>query len=194
LSRDLGYVSQYYEGENIYADPKQPHHLELTGLYQKLTGSNTIYVQDDFEAAIQLGFPSKQLVLCPNEQQEDMIASFEAGLSEEAYLVDGKKATIIRGSMGWFLEVLHPDVCKGFGLKNICAHLDIDLSDVIAFGDGDNDLEFIQMAGKGVVMKNGRDVVKAVGDEVIDYTNDEDGVLKTLQRMEAEGKLIFTKP
>jgi hydroxymethylpyrimidine pyrophosphatase-like HAD family hydrolase len=43
-------------------------------------------------------------------------------------------------------------------------------------------------------MKNGRDVVKAVGDEVIDYTNDEDGVLKTLQRMEAEGKLIFTKP
>jgi hydroxymethylpyrimidine pyrophosphatase-like HAD family hydrolase len=112
-----------------------------------------------------------------------MIAAFQKALGEEA--------TIIRGHGGWFLEVLHPDVCKGYGLKSMCQHLKIPMQDVVAFGDGDNDYEFIQMAGKGVVMKNGRDVCKEVADEVIDYTNDEDGVLKTLQRMEMEGALVF---
>jgi hydroxymethylpyrimidine pyrophosphatase-like HAD family hydrolase len=121
--------------------------------------------------------------MCQCGEQEDMIAAFQKALGEEA--------TIIRRHGGWFLEVLHPDVCKGYGLKSMCQHLKIPMQDVVAFGDGDNDYEFIQMAGKGVVMKNGRDVCKEVADEFIDYTNDEDGVLKTLQRMEMEGALVF---
>jgi hydroxymethylpyrimidine pyrophosphatase-like HAD family hydrolase len=65
---------------------------------------------------------------------------------------------------------------------------------VVAFGDGDNDLEFIQFAGRGIVMKNGRDVVKQVADEVIDFTNDEEGVRRTLQRMQQNGQLVMTRP
>ena len=40
-------------------------------------------------------------------------------------------------------------------------------------------------------MKNGRDSVKEIADEVIDFTNNEDGVRKTLQRMEQDGELFF---
>jgi hydroxymethylpyrimidine pyrophosphatase-like HAD family hydrolase len=195
LANELGYVSQYYVGDYIFANPWLPHHWELTELYKDLTGSQTIYVSDrNFEEARNLGLPSKQLVLCPCDEQDAMMEAFQLALNPNADTsIAGAKssATIVRGSLGWFLEVLHPDVCKGFGLQQMCKHLNIPLKDVVAFGDGDNDIEFIQMAGKGIVMKNGRDVCKEVADEVISYTNDDDGVRKTLQRMEAEGSLML---
>ena len=193
LAQELGYVSQYYVGEYIFANPWLPHHLELTQLYKELTGSQTIYVHDNFEAACKLGLPSKLLVLCPCDEQDVMMDAFQTALNSNHHAdsIAGKtSATIVRGSLGWFLEVLHPDVCKGYGLQRMCDYLNIPLADVVAFGDGDNDIEFIQVAGKGIVMKNGRDVCKEVADEVISYTNDEDGVRKTLQRMEAEGCLV----
>lgn len=188
LAQKLGYVSQYYVGENIYADPREAHHFELTDMYKQLTGSNTIYVKDGFKEAVKLGLPSKQLVLCPNHQQDEMIAAFEKEFGND-------EATIVRGSMGWFLEVLHPNVNKGNGLRNMCQHLkNVDLDQVVAFGDGDNDLEFLKMAKRGICMQNGRAVVKEIADEVIEYTNDQDGVVKTLQRMQEEGALIFSSP
>lgn len=198
LATELGCVTQYYVGEYIFANPWLPHHYELTALYKDLTGSQTIYVHDNFEAAWNLGLPSKQLVLCRCDEQDAIMEAFQTALnpnSDSSSIADGKSsATIVRGSLGWFLEVLHPDVCKGLGLKRMCEHLNVPLRDVVAFGDGDNDIEFIQLAGKGIVMKNGRDVCKEVADEVISYTNDEDGVMKTLQRMEAEGSLMLHAP
>lgn len=62
---------------------------------------------------------------------------------------------------------------------------------MLAFGDGDNDLEFLQLAGWGVAMKNAREVVKETADEVCEWSNDEDGVIRTLQQYELEGKLYF---
>lgn len=192
LSKELGFVTQYYVGDDIYADPREPHHLELTNLYRKLTGSETIYIQDDFESALLQGLPSKQLVLCPHKEQDTMIQAFEQELAKDVFLINGNRAHIIRGNLGWFLEVLHPDVCKGSGLQKMCQHhLKIPLEECIAFGDGDNDQEFLQVAGKGIAMKNAVTVTKAVADEVIDLSNDQDGVVKTLETLEKQGCLVF---
>lgn len=195
LSREMGHVTQYYVGEGIYADPREPQNFEFTERYKELTGSQTVYIQteDEWETVLAKGLPSKQLILMRPEEQEDAITRIRTELAKDEYLVNGKAATIIRGNLGWFLEVLHPDVCKGNGLKQMCRHLKIPVSECVAFGDGDNDLEFIQYAGKGIVMKNGRACVKKVADEVIDFTNNEDGVIKTLQTMEKNGELVFTK-
>jgi Cof subfamily protein (haloacid dehalogenase superfamily) len=193
LSKEMGFVTQYYVGDYIYANPRNEQHLVLTGLYQELTGCNTIYVQDDFVTAWQMGLPSKQLVLCPTQDQDFMMEACQKELSKDAFLVNGKPTTIVRGNLGWFLEVLHPDVCKGNGLKLMCQHLEIEPKECLAFGDGDNDIEFLQLAGKGFAMKNARDVVKAIADEVIEYNNDEDGVIRTLKAMESQGCLAFPK-
>jgi hypothetical protein len=186
LAKKLGHVTQYYVGETIYANPSHASHLVLTKLYQELTGCTTAFVDDDFQQAMEEGLPSKMLVLCPPEQQDDMMTEFYREF-------DKVTATIICGSMGWFLEVLHPEVCKGHGLARMCEHLNVDINRVVAFGDADNDLEFIQQAGRGIVMKNGRDVVKQVADEVLDWTNDEEGVRKSLQRMHENGQLVFQR-
>lgn len=54
------------------------------------------------------------------------------------------------------------------------------LSDVIAFGDDLGDLEMLQQAGIGVLMKNARKEVHGQVARMSAYTNDEDGVARFL--------------
>lgn len=190
-AKDQGYVSQYYVGEHVYCNPSKPEHFKLAQLYRELTGSDTIYVDDDFEEVIKKGPPSKQLVLCPDDQQDSMIEFFKKTLSKEIFSIEGKSPHMIRGHLGWFMEILHPEVNKGCGLESMCEHLGIPISEAIAFGDGDNDIEFIQMAGHGIVMKNAGKSIKEAGDEITEFTNDEEGVVKTLQRLENDELLTF---
>ena len=232
LAQSLGHVTQYYVGDAIYANPTAPMHYELTKRYTTLTGSRTEHIipivnkdHADYFLTMMLakGLPTKQVVLFPEDQQDAAMEAFQSMFSKD-------QATIVRGSLGWFLEVLHPDVTKGSGLQRLCScfsrhssgdddtdtvklphwndfvldtyHSQNDqlshrnqllgLESVVAFGDADNDLEFLQLAGRGIAMKNGRQVCKDVADEITDYTNDEDGVIMTLQRMEAEGLLVFS--
>ncbi len=55
---------------------------------------------------------------------------------------------------------------KGQALAVVCRHLGLDAKDVIALGDGANDLEMIAAAGLGIAMENGDDEVKAVADRL----------------------------
>lgn len=187
-AREMGYVVQYYVNDKIYANPKTEFHRSVCQRYIELTGAKTVFVQDDFEEVLKLGLPSKLLVLCPVPEQDQMMEHFSLVFRESH---DGDPPSMVRGSLGWFMEMLHPSVCKGNGFAQMCHHLDIKVDDVIAFGDADNDYEFLQLAGKGIVMKNGRDVVKRISDEETEFTNDEDGVARKLKALEENGDLVF---
>lgn len=52
------------------------------------------------------------------------------------------------------LEVMAGGVSKGAALERVCERRGIGVSEVIAFGDGLNDLEMLRTAGLGVVMGN----------------------------------------
>ena len=71
----------------------------------------------------------------------------------------------------------------------MCDWLGVGCDEVVAFGDGDNDIEFLQAAGLGLAMKNARDVLKEVAAGVTERTNDEDGVAHELRRLRSEGLL-----
>ena len=74
------------------------------------------------------------------------------------------------GGLGWTYslpmntEVQVAGVNKGAAVQWLCAHLGIDVADVAAFGDGENDTEMIRVAGDGVAMGNACADVKAVAD------------------------------
>lgn len=53
---------------------------------------------------------------------------------------------------------------KARALREICAALNIDPKDSIAFGDGHNDIEMLQTAGIGIAMGNAYDPVKQAAD------------------------------
>ena len=59
--------------------------------------------------------------------------------------------------------------------------LDIDIQDVLAFGDGLNDIEMINGCGIGVAISSALDGVKEVADYVTSNDNDNDGIVKFLE-------------
>lgn len=81
-----------------------------------------------------------------------------------------------------FLEITKKGTDKGTALELLCNHLKIELDKVIAFGDGENDLQFLNKAGTAVAMGNASDNVKAQADIITD-TNNNQGVLKALKNL-----------
>lgn len=53
----------------------------------------------------------------------------------------------------WFLEVFDPLASKGQALRWLAERLELNLNEIIAFGDGHNDLDMLQAAGFGVAMQ-----------------------------------------
>lgn len=83
--------------------------------------------------------------------------------------------TAVSSSLPWNIEINSAGATKGQALKALCTALGIDLADVLAFGDGTNDLDMIRTAGIGVAMGNGAEEVKAAADWVAP-SNEESGV------------------
>lgn len=73
-------------------------------------------------------------------------------------------------------EFVQPDINKGFGVQKICDHFGLNLKNIVAFGDENNDAEMLSLAGTGVAMQNALPGIKAIADVVSPYTNDEDAL------------------
>ncbi|HEY7122841.1 MAG TPA: Cof-type HAD-IIB family hydrolase [Ktedonobacterales bacterium] len=81
-----------------------------------------------------------------------------------------------------FIEVAAAGVDKGQALKMLCARLNVDASEVIAFGDMPNDLGMLAWAGHGVAMANAHpDVLKQAREITLSHMDD--GVAVVLERM-----------
>ncbi len=52
----------------------------------------------------------------------------------------------------WFLEVFDPLASKGRALGWLAEYLELSLNEIVAFGDGHNDLDMLETAGFGVAM------------------------------------------
>ena len=82
-----------------------------------------------------------------------------------------------------YCEIVHERVSKASALKAVAKMLQIPLADVIAFGDGENDKELVEMAGTGVAMGNSMPEVLAVADFVT-RSNDDHGIYHALIELE----------
>lgn len=72
-------------------------------------------------------------------------------------------------------DIVHPDVSKGDAIRHLKSLLNVDK--VIAFGDGENDVEMIQTADIGVAMGNTRSDLLRKSATVVAPRIDEDGLL-----------------
>lgn len=82
----------------------------------------------------------------------------------------------------FYLEIIPCSIHKGQGIRDICRVLDIQPSEVMAFGDAENDIPMLRQAGIGVAMGNAADAVKAAAD-YITLSNNEDGIAAALERL-----------
>ena len=92
----------------------------------------------------------------------------------------GKNFSVYR-SDPFFLEILPKGIDKAQSLERLLAVIGVKREEMIACGDGYNDLTMVQYAGLGVAMGNGVLPVRKAAD-YITLTNEEDGVAHVVEK------------
>ena len=82
----------------------------------------------------------------------------------------------------YFLELVPQGIDKALSLSVLLENIGMTREEVIAIGDGYNDLSMIKFAGIGIAMGNAQEPVKKAAD-YITLTNDEDGVAEVIERL-----------
>ena len=104
----------------------------------------------------------------------------EEKISQNCNVAFASSFPIVKGKNG-NLEMTHSDATKGFAIKGLCDALNIDGSNVMCFGDGENDCSMLEFASLSFAMANGTDLVKGTAKYVTD-TNDNGGVAKAINK------------
>jgi Cof subfamily protein (haloacid dehalogenase superfamily) len=80
-----------------------------------------------------------------------------------------------------YLEFVHKNASKAIALEKLGEYYGINKDEMIAVGDGFNDLSMIEYAGLGVAMDNAPEEVKQASDFVT-LSNEEDGVAYVIEK------------
>jgi hydroxymethylpyrimidine pyrophosphatase-like HAD family hydrolase len=116
--------------------------------------------------------PATKIIVRHADRSPDELLDLVTGLA-----VEGLDAT---HSNAPFIEVFAKGVSKAQGLAALCASLEIDADEVIAFGDAPNDLAMLRWAGRGIAVANAHSAVLAAVDQVT-AANNEDGVARVIE-------------
>ncbi len=81
------------------------------------------------------------------------------------------------------MDILNKGNDKGNALKTLLDYLDIKKEEAICFGDQLNDLGMFRNCKLKIAMCNGCEELKSMADFVTDYSNDEDGVAKWINKL-----------
>jgi len=115
---------------------------------------------------------SRVIIRDPDATADDFVAlGARLGLQGTDYVV------------GWtaWLDLAPVGVSKASGLEYVARELGVDAPDVLAIGDGRNDIEMLQWAGRGVAMGQSIDEVQESADAVTGSVHDE-GAAQELDR------------
>lgn len=99
---------------------------------------------------------------------------------EELQGIVGKKMDVFR-SAPFFIELVPKGIDKAQSLMRLLDKMGLTPNDLIAFGDGYNDLSMLKLASIGVAMENAMPEVKAEADYVT-LSNEEDGVAAAIEK------------
>lgn len=121
---------------------------------------------------------TRVVVRSPEHTPEDFLEIVERlGLHGGSYTV------------GWtaWLDIAPEGVSKAHGLRLVAERLGVAASEVLAVGDGRNDLEMFQWAGRAVAMGQAPPEVQAAADQVV-ASVDDDGLADVLEPLVAAGR------
>lgn len=79
------------------------------------------------------------------------------------------------------LEIVPVGTSKGNGVKVLLDHFEVTAKEIMAIGDGENDVEMLELASLGIALSNGSEKTKSVAN-VIGLSNDEDGAADAIYR------------
>lgn len=155
----------YAENEIITEMPDDPYVKEESRI-NKMNIKQVDHLLDHLEA-----HPTKLLM---TGDPADMIKA-----EEELAEILGSRMEVFR-SAPFFLELVPNGIDKAQSLLRLLGKLNLTPADMMAFGDGYNDLSMLRLAGMGVAMENAAPEVRADADYVT-LSNEDDGVAAALE-------------
>ena len=161
----LGHSPNCYVDDRLYV----AEHTEYSRLY---AGFQHIPVEEVGDLATWLEKPPTKLVAVAEPPVlAEIRPHLERRLGVRAFLTT---------SLPYMLEIGNPEVTKGSGLSFVAERLGLRLDRVVAFGDGENDVELLEAAGFGVAVEGGHARLRAVADTTCPAPADE-GVASVIE-------------
>lgn len=165
VRNDMAILS--YKGEKILTERPSDEYVMKEAFLNKME----IEGCDDFMQTIELPVPKCLIVGEPNK-----LIGVE---TEVKGLVQGK-INVFR-SEPYFLELVPQGIDKAMSLATLLSKLGIAKEEMVAIGDGFNDLSMIEYAGLGIAMDNAQEAVKRAANHVT-ASNEEDGVAQAIEK------------
>ncbi|SMF63921.1 hypothetical protein SAMN05661091_0022 [Paenibacillus uliginis N3/975] len=165
MSIEEGVSALTYVGDDIVTASVN----EYTLIESQITGMKVVEVSS-FVEAVQVPVVKVLMVAEP-----DKLVLVEEKLKAKL----AGQLNVMR-SKPFFLEFTEDGVNKGTSLNHLIQQLGIERSEVIAMGDGYNDVAMLEFAGLGVAMGNAPEEIIQLADYVTD-TNMNDGVAKVVE-------------
>lgn len=107
----------------------------------------------------------------------DKITTFRDELIQNKVLLSIR----VSNSSRYNAETMAYNTDKGTGIKEMIEHFGIQQEETLVIGDSDNDRAMFDFGQYTVAMKNARQEIKDITDEVTEETNEEDGAAKYLK-------------
>ena len=160
-----------YHGDQVYVNDMTTW-VESYGQRNRVT----INVVDDLK-----GFAVNEFTRLVVVGDEDKIHRLETNLNS-----DFQSQLHVTRSLPHFCEILHPDGGKDKALAWLCNYLGIRQDEVIAFGNGYNDVHMLSWAGLGVAIGGAVPEVLDVSDRVAPPI-EEDGAAQVIENLLDQG-------
>ncbi|ADL04149.1 Cof-type HAD-IIB family hydrolase [Lacrimispora saccharolytica] len=167
MAEDHGVNILTYENDLIVTPNARDEYVEKEAAINKLEVKEV----EDMEAYVQ--FPVVKFLML---EEGDFLAMVEPKVKAAL----GRDYSVYR-SEPYFLEILPKGIDKAASLERLLLRLGMKRDDMIACGDGYNDLSMIQYAGLGVAMENAVLPVKTAADYVT-CSNNHDGVAHVVEK------------
>lgn len=177
LCEGLGYYVQAYPGRGYYC----PRVTEATRRYAASIRVDPIPV--DMPIA-------RWMRENPSDMQKLLLVDTPEGADRVKLMLQQAfptEANFLK-SRPHYVEMAPPGVDKGRSLLRLAAHFGLEPGEVMAFGDGQNDVSMIALAGTGVCMQNGCPEALAAADRIAP-PNTEDGVAVVIEEYLANGMI-----
>jgi Cof subfamily protein (haloacid dehalogenase superfamily) len=158
---------------NVYVDDRL-YVAEETEYSRAYSGFQHLPVTEVGDLLAWLEEPPTKLVAVAEPER---LAQIRPGL-ERAFA--GR--VFVTTSLPHMLELGHLGASKGSGIAFVARLLGLDLAHVVALGDGENDVELLEWAGRAVAVANAHPRAIAAADEIAPSVDDE-GVAVTIEAL-----------
>ena len=138
--------------------------------YKTTKGMNIVGVGDNYKNYLQ---NVTQLVVC----------DYGGNIKIAYNKIEEKFGNLIglQQNTGYTMDITPAGITKSVGLRKLAEYLNISQEEIMAAGDGDNDLTMIKYAGLGIAMDNAIDEVKNIA-QFITKDCDDDGIAYALEK------------